>query len=339
VSQPGSLRRLNPVAARILGSRAALAAARAWRRRRTAVLCYHRIHAPTPYDAPTMVVSPAEFQAQLAFLIQHCEIVRARDAVRPGDGPRVAITFDDGYRELLETALPALAEVGAPSTVFCCSAVVAGGSLWWDQLEAAVRAAPPGEVEVPVGGRDLKLELEGEESRARAHRALFGACATERRPETAAQVAIAALGRVDPPNGLYLRASDLEVVAELGAEVGSHGRTHARLTALSDGAVAAELADSRTELEEAVGAPVDTLAYPYGNRASVGQRVFRAAAEAGYEAAFTGRTAAVRPGASPMSLPRVPVHSGDWPHRFAGKSIGLYPAAYAAAARLVRVEV
>lgn len=322
------------MAARLLGSRVALTFASAWRRRRTAVLCYHRVREPTPYDPPTMVVSPAEFEAQLAFLAGHCEIVPARGAARAGDGPRVAITFDDGRCELLETALPALSRAGAPSTVFCCSAVVAGGSLWWDRLEAAVRAAPPGEVEVPVGNRRLRLELDGEGSRAEAHETLFDACAAERRPEAMAEAAIAALGEAPLPDGLYLRAADLESVAALGAEVGSHGRTHARLTALANDALAAELAGSRSELEGVVGVPVATLAYPYGDRSSVGPRVFHAAAEAGYEVAFTGLTAAVRPGADAMSLPRVPVHCGDWPHRFAGKAAGLHPAFYAAAARL-----
>lgn len=334
MSRRSTLLKLDPLAARLLGSRAALALAWAWRRRRSVVLCYHRVREPSPFDPLTMVVSPAEFEAQLAFLAERCEIVPAREAARPGGAPRVAITFDDGHRELLETALPALARAGAPSTIFCCSAVVAGGSVWWDRLEAAVRAAPPSEVEVPVGGRWLRLELDGEASRAELHRTLFAACAAEPRPEAVAETVVAALGKAPLPDGLYLRAADLQGLATMGAEVGSHGRTHARLTDLADDVLAAELADSRSELERAAGAPVATLAYPYGDRASVDPRVFHAAAEAGYEAAFTGLTAAVRPGADAMSLSRVPVHSGDWPHRFAGKAAGLHPAAYAAVARL-----
>ena len=44
----------------------------------------------------------------------------------------VVLTFDDGFRSVLDTALPALSEVGFNATVFCAAGYV-GGRCGWDR--------------------------------------------------------------------------------------------------------------------------------------------------------------------------------------------------------------
>src|SRR5919204_1705413 len=141
-----AMRSLEPLATSILGSRLAVALARGWRRRGYAVLCYHRVREPSVYDDPTLVISPQRFRAHVELLSRLGQVV-GLDGLPPAGSAvgerRVVITFDDGYRELLENALPVLAEHGCPSILYCCSDVVAGErALWWDRLEASVRAAP-----------------------------------------------------------------------------------------------------------------------------------------------------------------------------------------------------
>src|SRR3954451_5696930 len=67
-----------------------------------------------------------------------------------------------------------------------------------------------------------------------------------------------------------------------GWEIGSHTRTHARLTPLDDALLADELAGSRERLSAELGAPCRTLAYPFGE---ADERVIAAAGAAGYDAA------------------------------------------------------
>jgi len=59
--------------------------------------------------------------------------------------------------------------------------------------------------------------------------------------------------------------SDLERLVRAGWEVGSHGLTHASLTALSGAAAEAELVEARRLLEERLGVDPPLLAYPYGH--------------------------------------------------------------------------
>jgi peptidoglycan/xylan/chitin deacetylase (PgdA/CDA1 family) len=91
---------------------------------------------------------------------------------------------------------------------------------------------------------------------------------------------------------------ELREIAERKVEVGSHTRTHAHLTDLSESELRQEVRGSRERLEDELGVRCRFLAYPYGEQDS---RVRAAARAAGYAAAFA------LPGPEgPMDLYEVP---------------------------------
>jgi peptidoglycan/xylan/chitin deacetylase (PgdA/CDA1 family) len=98
-------------------------------------------------------------------------------------------------------------------------------------------------------------------------------------------------------------------LAEAGWEIGSHTRTHPRLTQLSDEDLDDELRGSREDCERALGRPCSSLAYPFGD---FDARVAQAAAAAGYTAAAIEDLA--RP--HPLMWPRVGVYRPDSMYRF-----------------------
>ncbi len=63
-----------------------------------------------------MNVSPADFRKQMAWLADHCRILSLAEAVHGVDG--VAVTFDDGYRDVLLHAAPVLHALSIPATCF-----------------------------------------------------------------------------------------------------------------------------------------------------------------------------------------------------------------------------
>jgi peptidoglycan/xylan/chitin deacetylase (PgdA/CDA1 family) len=96
-----------------------------------------------------------------------------------------------------------------------------------------------------------------------------------------------------------------------GWEIGSHTRTHPRLTAIDDDELNGQLLESRLELERRLGIPCRSIAYPYGD---YDRRVGKAAANAGYAAGVT-----LPPGPwdeTRFGLPRVGVYGIDTPLRF-----------------------
>lgn len=89
--------------------------------KRIVILCYHSIHPSKAFSSAT----PELFEEHLRWLRVHSELLplnqalsAARDSRAEGTKPIVAITFDDGYADNYEYALPLLQKYGVPATFF-----------------------------------------------------------------------------------------------------------------------------------------------------------------------------------------------------------------------------
>jgi peptidoglycan/xylan/chitin deacetylase (PgdA/CDA1 family) len=84
--------------------------------RRSVILCYHSIHPSAPYASAT----PTEFERHLDWLQDNCDLVPL-ELIRDADArerPRVALTFDDGFLDNFDYALPTLRARGLTATFF-----------------------------------------------------------------------------------------------------------------------------------------------------------------------------------------------------------------------------
>lgn len=118
-------------------------------------------------------------------------------------------------------------------------------------------------------------------------------------------------------HAVELAATDWAGLARLSArgwEIGSHTRTHPRLTRLDDASVARELTESRTEFGDHLKVPCSSTAYPYGD---VDARVIAAARAAGYVCAV--RLSSNLKQRGDLCAPRVGIYNGDDWQRFLTK--------------------
>ncbi|MDG3007657.1 polysaccharide deacetylase family protein [Paludisphaera mucosa] len=300
--------------------------------RAVVVLTYHRIAEPgpgNPYYDPVVSATPAGFRAQMAMLRDRFQIVGPEDLVadevRVDRRPRAVVTFDDGYRDNHDAALPILGELGIPATFFIPTGFFERPGLpWWDHVAYVVKASRRGRFAVERSADDpapIAVELGGPDRSAaimRLVRAVLDGEVPDRawflgRLEERAEV------DVDPPTlgrALFMGWEHLAELADLGHTIGSHAHGHVALGTLDDRALRRELALSRTILEAAVKRPVRTIAYPYGWPGAVDDRTYRLAAAAGYRAGFTASEGIVRPdlaGFDPLAMPRLTVGGGDTP--------------------------
>lgn len=104
---------------------------------------------------------------------------------------------------------------------------------------------------------------------------------------------------------------ELRALVDAGWEIGSHGCTHPRLTELADVELRRELEESKRVLEERLGRPCPSLAYPYSDHDG---RVVAATHAAGYRYAATIPVGGARP--LPLRWPRVGVFRTDSQRRF-----------------------
>lgn len=110
------------------------------------------------------------------------------------------------------------------------------------------------------------------------------------------------------PTGRLLDTSELRAMHDSGMEIGSHTVNHLRLTRANDARLSAELSDSKAALEDMLGAPVGSFAYPYGDW---DERCAHAVARAGYAAACTTRTGWALRDQDPYRLRRLTVLNTD----------------------------
>ncbi len=128
------------------------------------------------------------------------------------------------------------------------------------------------------------------------------------------------LGKPHPDlNGaMIMTAAEVVELAEAGVEIGAHSVDHVRLDELEYADALDQLRRSRAVLEDLLGKPVTSMAYPYG-RAS--ERTIRAASEAGYEMACVCSGPGVW---QPFRIPREPIYSSVTSLRLRLKMAGLY---------------
>ncbi len=84
------------------------------------VLLYHRV-ARLAEDPCELAVAPENFRAQMKFLADHYPVLRFEDDWGVIEELSFVVTFDDGYADNLEQALPILEECRVPATFFVSS--------------------------------------------------------------------------------------------------------------------------------------------------------------------------------------------------------------------------
>lgn len=262
------------------------------------VLTYHRI-AEDDRDVAGIAVSPAHFEEQIAAFAGRYELLGAGELMRrlashsalPRRG--LCITIDDGYADTLDAALPVLARYGAPATVFVCSGYLDGSrEFWWDELErlASSGLGARDEVTVRVGGRSFATAPSTDAAAlyARLSALIEPLSPSEREAVLGQLLEQAGQDRVVRANKRPLSATQLaELARSTVIEIGAHTVNHAHLASRPLDEQRDEIAGSKRQLHEFLGADVDAFCYPYGTPGSFTADTTRLVREAGFLGAVT----------------------------------------------------
>jgi peptidoglycan/xylan/chitin deacetylase (PgdA/CDA1 family) len=268
------------------------------------ILTYHRVGTPSaddPLPDETFDASDGLFAEQIRFLSERFNFVSTDEVVEFLHGrslpPNPAmITFDDGYRECLTGALPILQDYGARATFFIATDYIEQRKLfWWDRIGLLVSRATndPIVLDYPMPMRLPKAE---------AYKTLNGLVKSEvgldlgrlmDHLEERSGASISSEEEQAMVDALIMTWDEIHQLSDAGMDIQSHTRSHRVLQTLLPEQLADELAGSRAVLEERMGLPVKTVAYPVGYRVNDAPSITRALDEAGYEAGYTNQTGPV----------------------------------------------
>lgn len=275
---------------------------------RLSILIFHRV---LPERDP---VFPSEmyaqrFDSQLAQLKRHFRFMSLAEGIkglREGKlPPRAAcITFDDGYADNSEIALPILQKHGLTATFFVASGFLDGGRMWNDTVIELVRAATG-----PIDFRSLgygRFEIDSPAARHAAIAALLDSLKYLPVAQRLAEVdKLRSLLPLALPEDLMMTSAQVRQLHQAGMEIGGHTVHHPILARMDADDARREIIDGKTALEKIIDAPVRLFAYPNGKpgRDYLAEHALMVK-EAGFEAAVSTSWGAARPGGNLFQLPR-----------------------------------
>jgi peptidoglycan/xylan/chitin deacetylase (PgdA/CDA1 family) len=268
------------------------------------VLTYHRFATPQTagaYDDAVADASPASFDRQMSLLARWFHVVSLEDVLAFRAGKRlppnpVMVTFDDGYKDGLEVAVPILRKHGVPATFFVATDYIDQRKLfWWDRVHWVVKSSKKESIELSYPSPHRYMLGSDVERFAAAERLVRlikdeGGMDLERfldHVSAACDVSLGTLEERRMADDLLMTWDDLRALRDAGMSVQSHSRSHRTLQTVPLERLGEELGGSRETLEHELGDPVLAISYPVGKRLGRAPAIRAAIRAAGYELGFS----------------------------------------------------
>jgi peptidoglycan/xylan/chitin deacetylase (PgdA/CDA1 family) len=236
-------------------------------------------------------------------------------------GKRFAVfTFDDGYADNLDVALPVFEAFDAPFTIYVTTGFIDGvADFWWMVLEHAIEQLD--ELRMEIGEHKIAQPTKTPEQKQSAWDAIYwllrDLSITERHELVAGLARQAGVkeGNIQPNNAMTWQQVR-DAARHRLITIGAHTIHHYPTAALSAEDALHEIQESRCRLEAELDAPVRHFAYPFGDSHSAGARDFLLARDCGFSTAVTTRRGPLFSdhGAHLHCLPRVTLN-GNYQHR------------------------
>ena len=273
---------------------------------RLSILIYHRVLAQPDPLFPGEVDAVA-FDRHMSLLKRCFKVMPLLKAVRlleQGRLPRRAacITFDDGYADNAQVALPILQRHGLCATFFIATGFLDGGHMWNDRVIALVRGAAGDCLNLLEHGLGC-FDVTSLSMRRRTIAALLGALkylAPEQRLELVQRIC-------GPSASGDVMMSSKQVLAlhRAGMEIGAHTVSHPILARISDLTARTEIRQGRDQLERIIDDAVPLFAYPNGKPGDdYGNNHVEIVRQLGFQAAVATTWGAASSTADRFQLPR-----------------------------------
>ncbi|MCX7111466.1 MAG: polysaccharide deacetylase family protein [Proteobacteria bacterium] len=236
---------------------------------RLSILIYHRV-LPDPDPLFPYEVTAEIFDKQLTELNNVFNVIPLDEAIArlktcSLPSRSLCITFDDGYADNVDIALPILKRHKVNASFFIATAYLNGGRMFNDTIIHAIRHSRDTQIDLTSYGLG-KYNLETLEAKHRAIHSILNHVKylpVEKRDDTAEMLADL-ISNIPPPTCLMMNTNQLKELNDSGMTIGGHTVRHPILSKLNTVAMRYEIAEGRDYLEAVLGIKVSFFAYPNG---------------------------------------------------------------------------
>ena len=284
---------------------------------RLSIVIYHRV-LPEP-DLLLGSGGVGSFEAGLNYLVRNFNILPLSEAANRLHSSTLpsraaSITFDDGYADNVEIALPILQKYGVVATFFIASGFLDGGRMWNDTVIESVRLAKGDMLNLSTIGLGVRT-ITSLEQRRETLSLLIGKLKYLSHETRTSQVEkLSSIISAELPDNLMMTSAQVRQLHDAGMEIGGHTVTHPILASIDDATARKEIVEGKARLETITGTPVRLFAYPNGKPGKdylpVHVKMIR---ESGFEAAVSTAWGAARQDSDMFQLPRfTPWDKREW---------------------------
>ena len=280
---------------------------------RLSILIFHRVLAEADPLFPGEI-DRVRFDTICGWLRRWFKVLPLDEATRrlhEGSLPAraAAITFDDGYADNHDEALPVLQRHGLSATFFIATGYLDGGCMWNDAIIDALRRTRHEQLQ-PAGIEGLHelraMPLNGHDARRHAIEAVIRAVKylDVARRDRIVLALRQALG-VAAPASPMMSGRQVQALRRAGMVVGAHTVSHPILARLAEAEARDEIARGRDALEQLLQERVALFAYPNGKpHEDYSGQTAALARQLGFDAAFTTAWGAARVDTDRFQMPR-----------------------------------
>ncbi len=240
-------------------------------RAKLSILIYHRVlNVEDPLFPNEVTANSFDLQlAQLSKIFNVLPLGEAIKRLRTNSLPSCAacITFDDGYADNFNIALPILKKHNLHATFFIATAYLDGGRMFNDSIIHAIRTARLNYIDLTNYGIGVfSIETISEKTQAINTILSFVKYLPLIERERFSDMLIDTLAAEEPSNDLMMSTDQLKRLRKSDMEIGGHTVHHPILAKLNPKEAMREIADGRDFLEEVIGEKIRFFAYPNGKK-------------------------------------------------------------------------
>lgn len=221
----------------------------------------------------------------------------------------VAVTFDDGFADNYEVALPILSRYGIPATFYIMVDAVTNGMLpWYCRIRFAFNTTTKPEWRDARGNQIFRLASQQERNTA-----MVTAWENASRMTGIVQqefvVGVEKSLEVEPakaPHGFMLTWDQVRALKQAGHIVGAHTLSHPNVAQVSQSEAHAEIVGSKETVDREMGEPTEHFSYPHpALNPQWSMQTLEITRKAGFKSAVLTTRGRVRAGDEPLALKRI----------------------------------